>query len=204
ESKFNTYTTLFRSYDDVNRIVEDAKGNLWIGTNGGGLIYFDRRNNTYKTYRHDPANPNSLSNDVIVSLCLDYEQKLWIGTYFGGLDCFDGEKFVNYRHNETVPGSLSDDRVWEIMEDSNQNLWVGTLASGLNLFDRKSRTFRHYRLGEPNSIHSNYIAALLEDKEGNLWIGTDNGIDVLVKKTGRFIHFQHKENDPESLSNNNV
>ena len=30
-------------YDDVDAFAEDAKGNLWIGTNGGGLIYFDRK-----------------------------------------------------------------------------------------------------------------------------------------------------------------
>jgi ligand-binding sensor domain-containing protein len=75
-------------------------GNLWLGTNGGGLVYFNRKDGSFKKYLHDAANPNSLTNNVIVSMCLDHEQKLWIGTYFGGLDCFDGKTFKHYRHND--------------------------------------------------------------------------------------------------------
>lgn len=191
-------------YDDVNRFVEDRLGNLWIGTNGGGLIYFDRRKNTFKSYRHNPGDKNTLSNDVVVSLCLDHEEKLWIGTYFGGLDCFDGKKFSNYRHSETDAASLSDDRVWEIMEDSDHNLWIGTLHGGLDLFDRKTRTFKHFRSGRNNSVKSNYINALLEDRVGNIWVGTDMGVDVLQKKTGRFLHYSASGRANAGLSNNNV
>lgn len=190
-------------YDDVNRFVEDAAGNLWIGTNGGGLIYFNRKTGHYTRYMHT-ADPNSISNDVVVSLCLDHTGKLWIGTYFGGLDCFDGEKFIHYRHDEKNPESLADDRVWEIKEDSQNRLWVGTLAGGLDLFDRKTGVFHHYKPGGTNSIHSTYIADIMEDHRKNLWFGTADGIDVLEHKTGRFLNYAHAENDPGSLSNNNV
>jgi ligand-binding sensor domain-containing protein len=67
-------------YQDVDRFVEDGRGNLWIGTNGGGLIYFDRQHNTFTQYLHDPSRPNSLCNNVIVGLCLDSRGRLWIGT----------------------------------------------------------------------------------------------------------------------------
>jgi signal transduction histidine kinase/ligand-binding sensor domain-containing protein/DNA-binding response OmpR family regulator len=200
-------------YDDVNRFVEDAKGNLWIGTNGGGLIYMNRLTGKYTRYQHDPADPNSLSNDVIVSLCMSREQRLWIGTFYGGMDCFDGKSFKHHRHNEADSTSIGDDKVWEIREDSHGRLWVGTLSAGLDLMDRKRNIFLHYPPdatanpylpGIGPSVHSGYISDLVEDKEGNLWIGTSIGIDVLEAASGKFRHYVTEENNPSSLSNNNV
>jgi ligand-binding sensor domain-containing protein len=87
------------------------------------------------------GNPNSLSSDIIVSLCIDHDQQLWIGTYFGGLDHFDGKKFIHYKHNDKVPTSIADDRVWNILEDSSNRLWIGTFAAGLQIFDRDKKIF---------------------------------------------------------------
>ncbi|KAA0992203.1 hybrid sensor histidine kinase/response regulator transcription factor [Dyadobacter aurulentus] len=191
-------------FDDVNMFVEDRKGNLWLGMNGGGLVYFDRKNNSFRQYRNIPGDPQSLSNNVIVSLFLDKSDVLWIGTYFGGLNSFDGKKFTRYLHDPSDSTSLIDDRVWEIFEDSQKRLWVGTLADGLDLFDRNKKTFRHYQRAAPNSVSSDYISAMLEDRQGNLWIGTANGVDVLMRQTGRFVHYANKPGDGTSLSSDGV
>ncbi len=191
-------------FADVNRFVEDGKGNLWIGTNGGGLIYFDREKNQFKQYKNNPNDPYSLSSDVIVSLCLDSNNILWIGTYFGGLNSFDGKRFTRYTHNPSDPKSISDRNVWEIFEDSNHRLWIGTIGGGLDLLDRRTNTFSHFRTGDINSVSANYISAITEDHEGNLWVGTSGGIDVLMRETGRFVHYANEKNNLKSLSDNNV
>jgi len=192
------------SYDDVNRFVEDDAGNLWIGTNGGGLIYFDRGRHTFTPYVNVPGNNKSLSSNVIVSLVIDHTHTLWVGTYFGGLNAFDGRTFTRFRPDPKDPGSLSDDNVWELFEDSQKQLWVGTLRGGLDEYDRHTHSFRHYRSGDFNSIRANYISVVTEDHENNIWVGTNAGIDVLVRKTGRIIHYGHDDKRPGSLSNNNV
>lgn len=191
-------------YADVNRFVEDDKGNIWIGTNGGGLLYFDRSTGRFTQYRYNPTNANSIGSDVIVSLCIDHTRKLWIGTYYGGLTCYDGKKFIRYNHNPSDPSSLSHQSVWEIFEDSRHRLWVGTLNGGLNLFDERTQSFSHYRATDLNSVGSDYIAAITEDREGDLWIGTTDGIDVLSRQRGRFIHYESESSNPRSLSNNGV
>ena len=38
---------------------EDRKGNLWVGTLGGGLDLFNRENSTFSHRSFDPDNPNS-------------------------------------------------------------------------------------------------------------------------------------------------
>jgi signal transduction histidine kinase/ligand-binding sensor domain-containing protein/DNA-binding response OmpR family regulator len=192
------------SFGDVNRFIEDDLGNLWIGTNGGGLIYFDRKKGTFRQFKNNPRDPNSLSSDVIVSLFIDHDKKLWIGTFYGGLNCYDGRTFKRYIHDPADPGSLSDRSAWEIFEDSRASLWVGTLSGGLNLLDRRSGTFTHYQKGDLNSVQDNYISTITEDKAGNLWIGTATGIDVLMRKTGRFVHYATEKDNPLSLSNNGI
>jgi signal transduction histidine kinase/ligand-binding sensor domain-containing protein/DNA-binding response OmpR family regulator len=191
-------------FDEMNKFAEDDKGNLWLGTNGGGLIYFDRKKNTYKQYRHNPSDPNSLSNDVIVSLCLDSEKTLWIGTYYGGLNSFDGKKFTHFKHNPKDTASISDDSPWEILEDSKGTIWIGTFHNGLDVLDKKTKTFKHFPVGRPNSIHSSYVSELVEDTHGDIWIGTGYGIDVLEKETGKFVHYLNQNTGSNGLSNNSI
>ena len=193
------------SFSDINSFAEDKTGNLWIGTNGGGLIYFDRKNGTFKNYLHNAANTNSLANNVVVYLYMAQDQKLWIGTYFGGLDCFDGKTFTHYKHNEALPGSISEDRICAITEDSGHHLLVGTLSAGFNVLDSKTQTFVHYVYNSrENAIHSDYVSKILEDKRKNLWVVTSYGVDVLMKKTNQFVHYIHNDKNPNSLINNNT
>ena len=193
------------SFSDINSFAEDQAGNIWIATNGGGLVYFDRKKGAFRTYRHNAADNSSLANDVVVCLYIDHDQKLWIGTYFGGLDCFDGKNFRHYKHNDADPSSISEDRVCAITEDSRHHLLVGTLSAGFNLFDSKKQTFTHYIYNaRENAIHSNYVSRILEDRRGNLWVVTSYGLDVLEKKTNSFIHYIHDPKNPYSLISNNT
>jgi len=193
------------SFSDINSFAEDKAGNIWIGTNGGGLVYFDRKKGTFKNYLHDAKDANSLTNNVVVCLYIDHDQKLWIGTYFGGLDCYDGEKFTHFKHSDALPGSVSEDRICAITEDDQHRLLVGTLAAGLNVFDSETCTFTHFT-NHPieNSIHSNYVSRILQDGRKNLWVVTSYGVDVLLSKTQQFIHYVHDDKNPYSIINNNT
>jgi len=191
-------------YEDINAFVEDAKGNLWLGTNGGGLIYFDRRSGKFTTYRHDPKNPQSLSNDAIVSLCVDHKNQLWIGTFLGGLNCFNGEKFIRYQHDPAQPQSLPGRSVWELFEDSQQRLWIGTLDGGLCLFDQTKKTFTRYRHPKQRALYSAYVPTIFEDSKGNMWFGTSTGIDVVIKASGELVHYESEKYNPASIGSNDI
>jgi signal transduction histidine kinase/ligand-binding sensor domain-containing protein/CheY-like chemotaxis protein/AraC-like DNA-binding protein len=193
------------SFSDINSFAEDKNSNLWIGANGGGLIYFDRKKGTFRTYLHNAANANSLTNNVVVCLYIDHDQKLWIGTYFGGLDCYDGNTFVHFKHNEADTTSISEDRICAITEDRSHRLLVGTLSAGFNIFNSKTKTFTRYVYNlRDNAIHSNYVSRILEDRRKNIWVVTSYGVDVLQKKDGKFIHYIHDEKNPNSLLSNNT
>jgi len=70
----------------VNAMVEDTNGYLWIGTYGGGLARFDGKE--FKVY----TTLDGLFSNIVSYLQLDSHQNLWI-VHPHGLSKFDGQTF---------------------------------------------------------------------------------------------------------------
>ena len=60
-------------------IFEDSKKRLWLGTNGGGLVLFDRDKETFKIYTTDQG----LSDNTVKSVIEDNNGVLWLATNNG-------------------------------------------------------------------------------------------------------------------------
>ena len=69
----------------VKSIAQDTYGFLWLA--GHGLYRYDGY--SLKSYRHEPGDPASLSDDTVMDVLTDRAGILWIGTAFGGLDRLD-------------------------------------------------------------------------------------------------------------------
>jgi len=99
----------------VSNIYKDDSGTLWIGTGGDGLIKYDPQKGKLAHYRHNPADPFSLSHDYIqpdgIRADPDYPADfLWIPTRGGGINKFEkmSGKFFHFEHDEKDPGSLTE------------------------------------------------------------------------------------------------
>ncbi|RXK61654.1 response regulator [Lacibacter luteus] len=82
----------------VKAIYEDRKGNFWIGTEGGGLILFDRQQKKIKArFTVDEG----LCSDAVLNILEDAAGHLWIST-LNGLSRFDpaSKVFKNYYYND--------------------------------------------------------------------------------------------------------
>ena len=156
---------------------EDAFGENWSGTIGGGLTRGDPRTGKVTTFRHDPSDSGSIADDRVYTVTGDRRGDIWIGTH-EGLDRYDRKTgtFVHYRHDEADPWSLSDNWVWPVFEDRTGTLWVGTIRGGLNRFDRASGRFTHFRHEEsdPASVGNDRLYSLYQDASGLMWVGRRN------------------------------
>lgn len=103
------------SNNSVFASVQDDKGFMWFGTKDG-LNRFDGY--SFKTYRHDPADPASLGNDKIYSLLSDKTAGLWIGTDLG-LYQYHPEKETFSAVKETLQIGIR-----SIHIDKIGNLWL--------------------------------------------------------------------------------
>lgn len=156
----------------VNCIMQDQQGFMWFGTQEG-LNRYDGY--TFKIFKRDPQDTNSLGNNFIYTIHQSKDGIIWIGTNGNGLDRFDPvtERFTHYPYDENNPASISSNSVRIIHEDAHGNLWIGT-DDGLNLFDRTERKFTRFvnNPNDPFSLPANRVYDIKEDKSGNLWIAT--------------------------------
>src|SRR5688572_15161762 len=60
----------------IQTLYEDSKGNLWIGTHMGGLFRYNRNDDTFIHYAHNPSDPESLSSNNISKIQEDKDGNL--------------------------------------------------------------------------------------------------------------------------------
>ncbi len=85
----------------ITSIVRDRDSKLWVGTEYGGLCYFDEVHKTFVSYTTDNSN---IGNNNIKSIMCDSQNRLWVGTNVG-LSVFDAisNKFINYNSYNGLP-----------------------------------------------------------------------------------------------------
>ena len=178
----------------MHALYYDRSGTLWVGTDEG--IYYVRPSpSPFRVYRHDPANPNSLSSNRVNGILVDRAGILWIATS-DGLNRLDRRtgRYTRYRHDPADPFSLPKDRkVWSLYEDRSGNLWVGTAGGGLWRMDRSTERFEAVAIrpgGLELSVYGkDKIFHIRENQAGRLWVSTFDGIVRLDVSSGRVSHY---------------
>ncbi|HLP58544.1 MAG TPA: two-component regulator propeller domain-containing protein [Candidatus Deferrimicrobium sp.] len=194
----------------INCIYEDRSHILWIATGSGGLNRFNRENGTFKHYKNQPGNADSLSGDCVTSIheCSSKPGILWLGTSGGGLNKFDTKKetFTQYRCIPGDSGSLSSDDIYQIYEDRSGVLWIGTIGGGLNRFSCRNGQTVHFQNNpsDPHSLSNNDVFTICEDRKGRLWIGTDNGLNRFDPAKNEFIRYFNDPRDNASLTQDRI
>lgn len=184
------------SESDANSVVTlmfDHRGRLWIGTRNG-LFMLDVDSGRLSAWHHDPADPDSLGENMIYTLLEDHTGTIWVGTE-NGLDRFDPatRKFAHFRHDPHDPGSLGHNRIYDLYESARNELWVGT-AAGLHRMERGADGRIRFRLFPVIAGREQVpIGSILEDGKGELWVSTTVGLTRLDPVTGHFKNYTAKD-----------
>ncbi|QHT69757.1 histidine kinase [Rhodocytophaga rosea] len=160
-------------------ILEDSRGNLWIGAGSQALNRLDRKTGAFTHYSYDYHKRGSISSNTVQSIYEDTKGNLWFGTGEGGLCLFDyvTETFTAY----TEKHGLSGNSVFSILDDSEGNLWLGT-NNGLSKFSTITKIFTNYDASDGlkskmfNTLYTE--AAAFKGKDGILYFGGNNGLTV--------------------------
>lgn len=175
----------------------DSHGILWIGTDGGGVIWSDLRMQFYDRFYQDRHNE-------ICSIVNDDDHYVWLATYHKGImrsrkpfdisekmDFFQVED-QNVKKQQTVLCGLKDEK---------GNLWFGNLDGSLTCYYKKERSFKILKvITEDGVLNKSSVWALFLDSKGCFWIGTQKGLLLFDRESNKCRKMHFKASGLQSLS----
>lgn len=157
--------------NNVNKIIEDKKGNLWFATDNG-VSCLNATTNEWTTYfanKHEQA-------QVFLSISEDSKGNIWAGTYSSGVYVIDGKSGKEIAHYSKDSGSeLTNNYIFDIFKDSEGDLWLGGARGETYCFIEKENKFK------PFSYFPVYTFAEL--KPGYIILACTNGLYLLNKQS---------------------
>ncbi|MGF7230081.1 hybrid sensor histidine kinase/response regulator transcription factor, partial [Arachidicoccus sp.] len=195
------------SNDNIWDIFEDREQNLWIGTLGGGVDLFDRKEKRFEHFQESPGKPSMLPSNFISKIIEDKNGDLWIGTG-NGVAVFskNEKKWIVYQHS-IQKNSLSNNYIVSLLADKEGRIWVGT-RDGLNLFNEQKKNFQIFTTAD--GLPDNRILNIVEDDHQTLWISTLNGLCNIIPKQNKnktvisVINYDEMNNLQNQEFNNNA
>ncbi len=167
---------------NVNQILQDDQGFIWFGTMDG-LRRYDGYH--FKEYRHDPANPNSLSGDAVSALYKDRSGKLWIGSD-AGLDKYDPitDRITRYASD---PSTVRiEGPIFEINQDRKGTTWLATTRGLYRLDPATGRTVLYqHQPGDFSSLMDSQVRSTFEEKDGTFWVAMRQSLDIFDRDKGK-------------------
>lgn len=162
----------------VEKLLEDQKGNVWIGTNNGVFLQ-QADSDTALNISGSKLGTGSLSY-FVEQLYEDRWGGIWIGTR-NGLFHFNPLKkpFKNIDLIKTnTNNSDNTSNLVMSIEPNGQKLWIGTLGSGFHWYDLEQETNVQFDVDPKNKPASNQVWDIFHhpSKEKLLWIATTNGL----------------------------
>jgi ligand-binding sensor domain-containing protein len=169
---------------------EDNEGKIWVGTLGGGLDCFDKKQQRFEhvlKHWHDQGFNN------IHTIHQDKNRKIWVGASQNKIGCYDKitGRFFQYEIDHPVKNI----EVRAIFEDTDDNLWLGTVGSGFVFFNVPEKSFKAYT--KKNGLPSNTVLGILLDQNYHFWLSTADGLAQFNPKTGEIKNY-YKENGLQS------
>jgi signal transduction histidine kinase/ligand-binding sensor domain-containing protein len=175
------------AHDSVSCISGDREGNIWVGSDGGGLQRLSRR----ALFMVSP--PDAWQHRPLLSVSPAQGGGLWVGTDGAGVYKVHDGQFARL----DISNAPTARTVRTALEDSAGQLWVGTevrerLMSGLLVQDPSGRLsvgrpggglvvgengrLHPFTNPDPRLVMPSLFFAIYQDHHGALWMGTPDGL----------------------------
>ena len=155
--RFQPNGNKYTHYDNKSGLLSNGvfyigrvRGEIWVGTYGGGLSVFDEKNDTWQNYNI----PNGMADAFVYDVVEAQNGDIWIATWSGANRILGGRlndiaSWQTYTV-ENTSGGLPNDWVYGLAEGANGEIWLAT-EGGLARFvdDRWANWGHEDGLGAP-------------------------------------------------------
>jgi len=157
--------------NDVNALIEDQQGRVWVAFQEGGLSCWE--NNTLINFSEREG---MATHAEIYSLFEDSNGTIWIGTAGWGAIAYDGHTFFHYSTEQGLTNPIA----WTVGEDANGNIWVGTERGLTQLAPSVGVGFPAYSpivYGDADGLlATDFLYNTYLDRNQRMWWGTGKAL----------------------------
>ena len=151
---------------EVNSVLRDQTGLMWIGTKGAGVFHVDTHARSFHTFQS--AHSPHPSTEYISTLYVEENDAIWAG--FGyGVDYYRGNQAIKV---------IATPRPYHISYSKSTKEVLLTAQDEGVIACRDGKIIRQYTTENCGFIPHNLVHMVCEDRKGNWWLGTYAGLSV--------------------------
>jgi len=128
---------------------------------------------------------------VVDQLIIDHKGRLWVITRNNNLMLFTLHPDEPIQYLQLVKdygNAIRNVGVRSIAEDKKNNIWLGTRYNGLYRLEFNNLKLASVKqFTSQDGLTDNFVYSITCDQNNTLWIGTQNGLDKLFLRDGRYI-----------------
>jgi len=193
-SAFDPETRLFRHYtsqrwplltgDATYNILEEPNGEVWISTDGNGLLSLNTSTESMKRFGDSDEGNQSLPSDRISKVLRDSKGNFWVAMLDAGAVRIAADSTAVKRISKFRGGGSPAEQiqtVTDIYEDSEGAVFLATVSGlGLASDTGDSAEYIHIR-GLASSAP--YFSSIIQDRSGRYWLGSYQGVSTGIQSS---------------------
>ena len=172
--------------EDVFRLFEDSRGDMWIGRRiptSFVLTRWERATGKFHRYSDKSGLPPFSRTQAFAE---DRSGNVWIGFRNGGLARYRAGQFTLFTAADGAPAGV----ITSLHLDPLGRLWVGSGDSGVRRIDAPAEDKpRFISYTTADGLSSNNISCVAADLSGRVYLGVPRGLDRLDPTSGHVRHF---------------